>query len=101
MASYQLLERNTTPTEAEIRHALEGNLCRCTGYQHIVNAVQYARQENAVEDRIIPSCVAQTLAQYGASRRAHASWHVSGIGGPTRMHADLGKHPRKEDVHDP
>jgi carbon-monoxide dehydrogenase small subunit len=45
MASYQLLERNTTPTEAEIRHALEGNLCRCTGYQHIVNAVQYAAKK--------------------------------------------------------
>jgi carbon-monoxide dehydrogenase small subunit len=45
MASYQLLERNPTPTEAEIRHALEGNLCRCTGYQHIVNAVQYAAKK--------------------------------------------------------
>jgi aerobic-type carbon monoxide dehydrogenase small subunit (CoxS/CutS family) len=45
MASVQLLERNPNPTEAEIRHALEGNLCRCTGYQHIVNAVQYAAQK--------------------------------------------------------
>ena len=42
MASYQLLQRNPNPTEAEIRHGLEGNLCRCTGYQHIVKAVQYA-----------------------------------------------------------
>ncbi len=42
MASYQLLQRNSAPTDNEIRHALEGNLCRCTGYQHIVNAVQYA-----------------------------------------------------------
>jgi carbon-monoxide dehydrogenase small subunit len=42
MASCQLLERHPNPTEAEIRHALEGNLCRCTGYQHIVNAIQYA-----------------------------------------------------------
>jgi carbon-monoxide dehydrogenase small subunit len=40
MASKQLLERNPNPTEEEIRHALEGNLCRCTGYQHIVQAVQ-------------------------------------------------------------
>jgi carbon-monoxide dehydrogenase small subunit len=48
MASYQLLQRQTNPTDAEIRHALEGNLCRCTGYQHIVNAVQYAaRQKQA------------------------------------------------------
>ena len=42
MASKQLLERNPRPTEAEIRHGLDGNLCRCTGYQHIVNAVKAA-----------------------------------------------------------
>ena len=42
MASKQLLERNPSPSEAEIRHGIEGNLCRCTGYQHIVNAIQYA-----------------------------------------------------------
>lgn len=42
MAAKQLLERNPRPTEAEIRHGLEGNLCRCTGYQHIVNAVKAA-----------------------------------------------------------
>ena len=42
MASRQLLERNPHPTEDEIRHGLEGNLCRCTGYQHIVNAVKEA-----------------------------------------------------------
>jgi carbon-monoxide dehydrogenase small subunit len=42
MASKQLLERNPNPTDDEIRHALEGNLCRCTGYQHIVNAVKNA-----------------------------------------------------------
>ncbi len=42
MASRQLLERNPDPTEEEIRHGLEGNLCRCTGYQHIVSAVKAA-----------------------------------------------------------
>jgi carbon-monoxide dehydrogenase small subunit len=42
MSVYQLLERNPKPSEAEIRRALDGNLCRCTGYQHIVDAVQYA-----------------------------------------------------------
>ena len=42
MASKQLLDRNPHPTDAEIRHGLEGNLCRCTGYQHIVNAVKAA-----------------------------------------------------------
>jgi len=44
LATHQLLMRNPNPTEEEIRHGLEGNLCRCTGYQHIVEAVQYAAQ---------------------------------------------------------
>jgi carbon-monoxide dehydrogenase small subunit len=42
ITALQILERNPNPTEAQIRHGLEGNLCRCTGYQHIVNAVQAA-----------------------------------------------------------
>lgn len=42
ITSKQILERNPNPSEEEIRHGLEGNLCRCTGYQHIVNAVKAA-----------------------------------------------------------
>ena len=42
MTLLPFLEENPTPTEAEIREAISGNLCRCTGYQHIVNAVQLA-----------------------------------------------------------
>jgi carbon-monoxide dehydrogenase small subunit len=42
LSAHQLLMRNPQPKEAEIRHALDGNLCRCTGYQHIVDAVQHA-----------------------------------------------------------
>jgi len=42
MTAADLLARNSNPTEGEIRHALEGNLCRCTGYQNIVAAVQAA-----------------------------------------------------------
>jgi carbon-monoxide dehydrogenase small subunit len=42
MCAHDLLQQNPTPSEAEIRHGLEGNLCRCTGYQNIVAAVQYA-----------------------------------------------------------
>jgi carbon-monoxide dehydrogenase small subunit len=42
MAAASLLADNPDPSEAEIRHALEGNLCRCTGYQNIVKAVQSA-----------------------------------------------------------
>ncbi len=45
MAAYQLLQRIPNPTEEQIRHGLEGNLCRCTGYQHIVKAVQYAAKK--------------------------------------------------------
>ncbi len=41
----QIIERNPDPSEEEIRHGLEGNLCRCTGYQHIVEAVQYAAKK--------------------------------------------------------
>ena len=42
IASKQILDRNPDPSEQEIRHGLEGNICRCTGYQHIVNAVRAA-----------------------------------------------------------
>jgi aerobic carbon-monoxide dehydrogenase small subunit len=45
MASVDLLEENPDPTEDEIRHGLEGNLCRCTGYQNIVKAVRTAADE--------------------------------------------------------
>jgi len=40
MAAADLLERNPNPTDDEIRHGLEGNLCRCTGYEHIVKALK-------------------------------------------------------------
>jgi carbon-monoxide dehydrogenase small subunit len=42
MASVSLLRENPDPSEEEIRQALEGNLCRCTGYHNIVRAVQAA-----------------------------------------------------------
>jgi carbon-monoxide dehydrogenase small subunit len=42
MAACGLLQETPNPTEDQIRHGLEGNICRCTGYQHIVEAVQYA-----------------------------------------------------------
>ena len=45
MTAVQLLERNQTPTRDEIRHALDGNLCRCTGYTHIIDAVEYAAKK--------------------------------------------------------
>jgi carbon-monoxide dehydrogenase small subunit len=45
MAAYQILQRHKSPSEGEIRHALEGNLCRCTGYHNIVRAIQYAAEK--------------------------------------------------------
>ena len=44
MQSVALLSENPDPSESEVRHGLEGNLCRCTGYQNIVKAVQAAAQ---------------------------------------------------------
>lgn len=45
MAANQIIDRNANPSRDEIRHGLEGNLCRCTGYQHIVEAVEYAAKK--------------------------------------------------------
>ena len=47
MTAKQLLADNPNPTDDEIRKGLEGNLCRCTGYQHIVNAVKAAAKAGA------------------------------------------------------
>ena len=46
MSSVQLLQRNPNPSDQEIRHALEGNFCRCTGYDNIVKAVQWAASQS-------------------------------------------------------
>jgi carbon-monoxide dehydrogenase small subunit len=42
LASYELLRTNPKPSDEQIRHGLEGNMCRCTGYQNIVRAVREA-----------------------------------------------------------
>ena len=47
MAGIELLKRNPKPTREEICHGIEGNLCRCTGYSHIIDAVQYAAKKMA------------------------------------------------------
>jgi len=48
MTSTQIIDRNSNASREEIRHGLEGNLCRCTGYQHIVEAVEYAAKKSGV-----------------------------------------------------
>ncbi|MGH9775007.1 MAG: (2Fe-2S)-binding protein [Candidatus Acidiferrales bacterium] len=45
LAGAALLKSNPNPTEADIRRAIAGNLCRCTGYQNIVDAIQYAAKK--------------------------------------------------------
>ncbi len=47
MCASALLEKNPNPTEDEIRWGISGNLCRCTGYMNIVNAVQYAAEKQS------------------------------------------------------
>ena len=47
LTAHELLRHNPMPSDAEIRHGLEGNMCRCTGYQNIVRAVQHAAQAMA------------------------------------------------------
>jgi carbon-monoxide dehydrogenase small subunit len=44
MRSAELIQENPNPTEDEVRHGLEGNLCRCTGYHNIVKAVLTAAE---------------------------------------------------------
>ena len=52
MASADLLGRNPNPTEHEIREALEGNFCRCTGYHNIVKSVQYAAKKISKQEKV-------------------------------------------------
>jgi len=47
MTSTQIIDRDPNASREDIRHGLEGNLCRCTGYQHIVEAVEYAAAKKA------------------------------------------------------
>ncbi len=50
-ASHELLRHNPNPTDTEIRHGLEGNMCRCTGYQNIVRSVRQAADTMARTER--------------------------------------------------
>jgi carbon-monoxide dehydrogenase small subunit len=50
MAGWGLLKNNPNPSEAEIRRGIDGNICRCTGYQNIVKAIQWAAKNGKAED---------------------------------------------------
>jgi carbon-monoxide dehydrogenase small subunit len=47
MAAADLLADNPNPSDEEIRHGIEGNLCRCTGYENLVRAIRYAADKMA------------------------------------------------------
>jgi carbon-monoxide dehydrogenase small subunit len=55
MSAKHLLSQNPTPTEDEIRHGISGNLCRCTGYNKIVEAIQYAAEKmsESTEEQVV------------------------------------------------
>jgi len=64
LTAVDLLQSNPNPSEAQIRHALEGNLCRCTGYQNIVEAIQAAAAAlRAAKPQARPAQPATTTSQ--------------------------------------
>jgi carbon-monoxide dehydrogenase small subunit len=67
MSAADLLQRNGNPSEEEIRHALKGNLCRCTGYQHIVNAVMYAARKTGAPEGVAAGEAGATPHQHAGS----------------------------------
>jgi carbon-monoxide dehydrogenase small subunit len=65
MSSHALLQKIPNPTEDEIRHGLEGNLCRCTGYQNIVRAIQYAAGQIGPDGQSAPGGTVQQFTADG------------------------------------
>jgi carbon-monoxide dehydrogenase small subunit len=51
MTAHALLAKNPRPSESDIRHGISGNLCRCTGYNKIVEAIQYAADKLAADGK--------------------------------------------------
>ena len=77
MAARDLLQNNPNPTEAEIREGIEGNLCRCTGYQNIVRAVQAAAGSHEPDRRPVMTAVADApAAEIGQSRPRKEDQHL-------------------------
>ena len=90
MSAADLLQRNADPSEAEIRHALKGNLCRCTGYQHIVNAVLYAANRASGQPvNVVASAATEEkrTAPPGQAPMAEASGEVAAPAGSPQREA--------------
>ena len=78
MTAYDLLQNNPNPSEQQIRHALHGNLCRCTGYEHIVNAIQYAARKGRGESVAEVTAGATPYVRPGTEREAPVAEAISG-----------------------
>ncbi|MBA3946379.1 MAG: (2Fe-2S)-binding protein [Herpetosiphonaceae bacterium] len=87
MSASALLQNNPHPSEHEIRHALEGNLCRCTGYENIVKAIQYAAQNNGH---------GQSLGYGGSQSNGSDAMHEETKPESPETPAEL-EHPRRDD----
>ena len=81
MAALDLLRKHPAPSEREIREGLSGNLCRCTGYEHIVRAVRAVSEAEAEAAPEPASAGAATAASASAPREAGAGAESRGSGG--------------------
>ncbi len=68
MSAVNLLNDNPQPTEQQIREGISGNFCRCTGYQHIVNAIQHAATARGSPWHPLPSCPSSSASASSAAR---------------------------------
>jgi carbon-monoxide dehydrogenase small subunit len=81
MAAWGLLKDNPDPDEAQIRAGLDGNICRCTGYEHIVNAVQHAARNHRTADYGVEGDTsAQVIREAESGGLETASGAVQGAG---------------------
>ncbi|GAB3179066.1 (2Fe-2S)-binding protein [Telluribacter humicola] len=66
MSATDLLQNNPDPTEEDIRHALEGNICRCTGYHNIVRSIQWAAEKMKTSARALDGAPVSTSPVYAS-----------------------------------
>jgi carbon-monoxide dehydrogenase small subunit len=83
MSVWGLLKANPDPSEAEIRHGIDGNLCRCTGYEHIVNAVQNAARNYRQEDYGVEGDTSARVVQEAGAAPYGAGAAAGGLTGTT------------------
>ena len=83
-AAQEILRREPNPTVEQIRHGLEGNMCRCTGYQNIVRAVQAAAQSGETGPHRVPLLVIRRLGEE-TDRDARGPEARDALGRPARV----------------